>query len=178
MKMNTNTSSTVISKYNNQIYGIDTKTLQKKREKNIDYNYFLRKTREIIIKFNKLADHNKMRQTNAIYFIYKYANDHFDIIVNELIRVSPNKQPMKLLWTQFNKIEEHSKILQKIHTIFINSNNEKLYNNTLKQMYKFHEKFANYQHNVNQHIIDVLHKLPEEVVLHDILPYLGIINVK
>ena len=111
----------------------------------------------------------------SLYLLYKYTNDHFDIIVKDDLRFINNSSILPVL---YKKIEEHAEGIKNQEMILNFYGKAKLYRKITKQINKFKNKYEQLQAHRNrfqEFVLENLHiekNIPKDVVQYVIKEFL------
>jgi len=156
------------------VYNINPVIIEQKLTRDIDYVYYYNKVSQVL-KMHKKHAVGTVHIAKSLYLLYKYTNDHFDIIVKDDLGFINN---LSILPVLYNKIEEHAHGIKNQETILNIYGKAKLYRKITKQISKFRNKYEQLQARRNrfqEFVLENLHiekNIPKDVVQYVIKEFL------
>jgi len=172
--MKDRTETEQLTHFDVSVYNINVENIEKKLGQDIDYVYYYNKISQVMQIYKKHAI-GTPHIAKSLYLLYKYTNDHFDIIIKDDIRFINNSSILPVL---YKKIEEHAEGIKNQETILNFYGKAKLYRKITKQINKFKNKYEQLQTRRNrfqEFVLENLHiekNLPKDVVQYVIKEFL------
>ena len=160
--------------FDTSVYNINPQIIEIKLARDIDYIYYYNKISQVM-KIHKKHAIGTPHIAKSLYLLYKYTNDHFDIIVKDDIRFINNSSILPVL---YKKIEEHAEGIKNQEMILNFYGKAKLYRKITKQINKFKNKYEQLQAHRNrfqEFVLENLHiekNIPKDVVQYVIKEFL------
>ena len=172
--MKDETDTEELTPFDTSVYNINPQIIDKKLARDIDYIYYYNKISQVM-KIHKKHAIGTPHIAKSLYLLYKYTNDHFDIIVKDDIRFINNSSILPVL---YKKIEEHAEGIKNQEMILNFYGKAKLYRKITKQINKFKNKYEQLQAHRNrfqEFVLENLHiekNIPKDVVQYVIKEFL------
>lgn len=172
--MKDRTETEKFTPFDTAVYNINPQIIEKKLASDIDYVYYYNKVSQVMKIYKKHAI-GTPHIAKSLYLLYKYTNDHFDIIVKDDLRFI---NELSILPVLYKKIEEHAEGIKNQEMILNFYGKAKLYRKITKQINKFKNKYEQLQARRNrfqEFVLENLHiekNIPKDVVQYVIKEYL------
>ena len=172
--MKDRTETEQLTHFDVSVYNINVENIEKKLGQDIDYVYYYNKIYRAM-KIHKKHAIGSPHIAKSLYLLYKYTNDHFDIIIKDDIRFINNSSILPVL---YKKIEEHAEGIKNQEMILNFYGKAKLYRKITKQINKFKNKYEQLRARRNrfqEFVLENLHiekNLPKDVVQYVIKEFL------